>query len=448
MLENIEKLISANKSDFIHDLEEVIKIPSVNEEESEEFPFGKNIDNVLKKTLEICERMGFKTFYNPYYGYAEIGEGKELIGVLGHLDVVPAGDLNNWETDPFSLEIKDGILYGRGVQDDKGPMLAAIYAVKILKDMGYEFKKRIRFIFGTDEELLWRGIEKYKEKEEIPTISFTPDSQFPLVYAEKGLLQLKISGNEKCDLNISGGSALNAVPDEMEYSGKDQEKLQNELEDAGYEYTVKNGKLVVLGKSAHAKDTEKGVNAIIRLIITLNKIGYRSNMIDFIVNEVGEDPYATKIFGECKDEDSGYLKFNIGKIEFKGNKQEIGVDIRIPVTVEKEFVMEKLKEKAQKYNLIIEEIDWLAPVYFSKEHFLYQILLNTYREETGDYKSLPISSGGATYARALKNCIAFGATFPDSAKTEHQPNESIKLDDLLKAIKIYAKAIYKICEEV
>lgn len=445
MIEKLDDLIINKKSDFFHDLKEIIDIPSVNSE-SDEYPFGENIDKVLKKTLSICEKLGFKTYYNKYYGYAEIGEGEELVGVLGHLDVVPAGNLGDWETEPFNMIIKDGYVYGRGVQDDKGPLLASIYAIKLLDEIGYKFKKRIRVIFGTDEELLWRGIEKYKENEEIPKISFTPDSKFPLVYAEKGLLQLKIYSEEQSHLKLIGGNALNSVPDEIEIDNND--KLKDEMDKLGYEYLIRNGKIVVLGKSAHAKDTEKGINAIERILIALKNIGQTSNLINFVVNEIGEDPYARKIFDECKDEDSGYLKFNIGKINIDSNYQEIGVDIRIPVTIKKEFVLEKLREKTNKYNLKIEEIDWLQPVYFSKEHFLYKILLETYREETKDFTSKPISSGGATYARALDNCIAFGATFPNGESTEHKPNEKAKVEDLIKSIKIYAKAIYKICEEV
>lgn len=445
MIEKLDDLIINKKSEFFHDLKEIIDIPSVNSE-SGEYPFGENIDKVLKKTLSICEKLGFKTYYNKYYGYAEIGEGEELVGVLGHLDVVPAGNLGDWETEPFNMIIKDGYVYGRGVQDDKGPLLASIYAIKLLDEIGYKFKKRIRVIFGTDEELLWRGIEKYKENEEIPKISFTPDSKFPLVYAEKGLLQLKIYSEEQSHLKLIGGNALNSVPDEIEIDNID--KLKDEMDKLGYEYLIRNGKIVVLGKSAHAKDTEKGINAIERILIALKNIGQTSNLINFVVNEIGEDPYARKIFDECKDEDSGYLKFNIGKINIDRNYQEIGVDIRIPVTIKKEFVLEKLREKTNKYNLKIEEIDWLQPVYFSKEHFLYKILLETYREETKDFTSKPISSGGATYARALDNCIAFGATFPNGESTEHKPNEKAKVEDLIKSIKIYAKAIYKICEEV
>jgi predicted dipeptidase len=445
MIEKLDDLIINKKSEFFHDLKEIIDIPSVNSE-SGEYPFGENIDKVLKKTLSICEKLGFKTYYNKYYGYAEIGEGEELVGVLGHLDVVPAGNLGDWETEPFNMIIKDGYVYGRGVQDDKGPLLASIYAIKLLDEIGYKFKKRIRVIFGTDEELLWRGIEKYKENEEIPKISFTPDSKFPLVYAEKGLLQLKIYSEEQSHLKLIGGNALNSVPDEIEIDNID--KLKDEMDKLGYEYLIRNGKIVVLGKSTHAKDTEKGINAIERILIALKNIGQTSNLINFVVNEIGEDPYARKIFDECKDEDSGYLKFNIGKINIDRNYQEIGVDIRIPVTIKKEFVLEKLREKTNKYNLKIEEIDWLQPVYFSKEHFLYKILLETYREETKDFTSKPISSGGATYARALDNCIAFGATFPNGESTEHKPNEKAKVEDLIKSIKIYAKAIYKICEEV
>ena len=177
--------------------------------------------------MQIAGDLGFRTHYGDggYYGYAEIGEGAEMVGVLGHLDVVPPGKLEDWHAGPFDPVEVDGNLYGRGTQDDKGPLLAALFAVKALMDAGVKFNKRVRFIFGTDEETLWRCINRYKEKEELPGLGFSPDARFPLIFAEKGLLQLHLAGANRSGLRLAGGSAFNAVPDTMFYEGERQDDL-------------------------------------------------------------------------------------------------------------------------------------------------------------------------------------------------------------------------------
>lgn len=265
---NIEKLFS----NFVEDLRKLIALPSVYEEDETDRPFGKAIDDSLKKMLEISERLGFKTYYDPegYYGYAEIGQGKEMIGILGHMDVVPAGDLDQWESEPFELVEKDGFLIGRGTQDDKGPTLAALYAVKMLVDEGVIFDKVVRFIYGTDEETLWRGIQKYQEKERMPDLGFSPDSKFPLIYSEKGLLQCKLNSKKPSPVTVKGGDAFNSVPSKIKYEN-DLDQLEEALKKLNFEYEKEDDAINVLGKSAHAQKTEAGVNAISRLILALKK---------------------------------------------------------------------------------------------------------------------------------------------------------------------------------
>ncbi len=439
--ERLEEL----KPNLVQSLKELVSIPSIIDEACPKFPFGENIDKALKKVLSICEDLGFETYCDPegYYGYAEIGQGEEIFAILGHLDVVPVGDLNDWKYDPFEPAIIDGKMFGRGTQDDKGPTLASVYAAKALIDLGVQFNKRVRFIFGTDEETLWRGINKYVEKEEKPSMGFAPDSRFPLIYAEKGLLQFYLQAENETKLNVGGGNAFNSVPDSIVYKGSKQDLLENKLKELDYKYEKTDNGIKILGKSVHAQATEKGINAINRLAIALNEIGITSKAIDFISQEIKEDPYATNIFGICEDEDSGKLKFNVGKIDIKDIEQ-ISIDVRVPVTVSKEEVVNKIKDVASRYGLEYRELDWLGSIYIPKDHELVKTLMDVYQEVTNDMDSEAMSSGGATYARAIDNCVAFGSVFPNRTKTEHQPNEFIIMEDLYKAMEIYSKAIYRL----
>jgi len=426
-------------------LVDLVRIPSVCDEGAGGFPFGEAVDQALRKALQIAGELGFKTHYGDggYYGFAEIGEGKEMLGILGHLDVVPPGKLTDWDRNPFDPIEMDGMLYGRGTQDDKGPLLASLYAVKALMDAGVKFNKRIRFIFGTDEESLWRCINRYTANEEMPDFGFSPDSRFPVTYAEKGLLQLRLEGINESGIRLTGGSAFNAVPDMILYEGERQDDLADKLDQLGFEYEWNEDGIEVKGKATHAMVPEEGINAIARLCIALKAIGIESKAINFIAQEIGEDPNATRIFGDCADEPSGKLKFNVGKIEL-GLVEQLSIDSRIPVTVSKEEMVSKLSAAAAKYGLEYKEFDWLAPIYLPLDHFMVTTLMNVYRQYSGDTVTPPRSSGGATYARAIKNCVAFGALTFDESMTEHQPNERADLKNLYKSMEIYAQAVYEL----
>jgi succinyl-diaminopimelate desuccinylase len=442
---NFDTHLAAQHEPLKKALIELVRIPSVCDEGTGGYPFGKHIDQALHKALQIASDLGFRTRYGDggYYGYAEVGEGREMLGILGHLDVVPPGKLQDWTRDPFDPVEKDGMLYGRGTQDDKGPLVASLYAVKALLDAGVKFKKRVRFIFGTDEETLWRCINRYKEIEETPTLGFSPDARFPLIYAEKGLLQLKLEGQNQTDLRLSGGSAFNSVPDMMFYEGVLQEELASKLDELGFPYEWKEDGIEIKGKAAHAMITEEGINAIARLCIALHANGVESKAINFIAQELGEDPYATNIFGDCNDAPSGKLKFNVGMINL-GEKEQISIDTRIPVTVSKEEIVKKLSAAAARFGLEYKEFDWLAPLYLSQDHPVIKTLMKVYHQYSGDETSEPIALGGATYARAFDNCVAFGPLFPGELLTEHEPNERAIMENLFLAMKIYAYAIFKL----
>ena len=432
------------KEQFLNSLQTIISYPSVLNEGENGTPFGQAIQDVLEKTLELARELGFQTYIDPegYYGYAEIGQGEELLAVLCHLDVVPAGDLEDWQTPPFEATLKDGWLIGRGVQDDKGPSLAALYAVKSLLDQGLAFTKRIRFIFGTDEETLWRCMNRYNQIEEKADLGFAPDSSFPLTYAEKGLLQVKLHGPGWEDRPLQAGRALNVVPDKATYKGERLEELLPVIEQSGVNYTEETGAVTVLGLSKHSKDAAEGVNAIVGLAESLSLIQPHPALL-FIADAVGEDATGAALFGEIKDEPSGALSFNIATLSIDEEQSEIGIDIRIPVLADKEDLVKRLSEVAASYQLQYEEFDYVAPLYVPLDSPLVSTLMAVYQEETGD-QTPAMSSGGATFARTMENCVAYGALFPDALQTEHQANERAKLDDLYRAMEIYSETIRRL----
>ena len=435
------------KSDYLESLKTIVSYPSVLNEGENGTPFGQSIQNVLEKMLEITRSLGFKTYIDPkgYYGYAEIGQGEELLAVLCHLDVVPAGDLSDWETPPFEATIKDGWIHGRGVQDDKGPSLAALYAVKALMDAGVTFNKRIRFIYGTDEETLWRCMARYNELEETATLGFAPDSSFPLTYAEKGLLQIKLHGSGSQELAIEAGEAFNVVPAKASYTGNLADSLEVELKKQAFEYERTADTVTVIGVPKHSKDAAEGVNAIVRLAMGLNPLVQHST-IQFMAEAVGEDATGSSLFGEISDEPSGTLSFNVSGLTINQDESEIRIDLRIPVLADKDKLVRELSQIAEKYQLRYEEFDYLAPLYVPLDSELVSTLMAVYKEKTND-NSPAVSSGGATFARTMPNCVAFGALFPGALQTEHQANERTVIEDLYKAMDIYAETIYRLAVE-
>ncbi|HET3291332.1 TPA: dipeptidase [Streptococcus pneumoniae] len=432
------------KDEFLISLKTLISYPSVLNEGENGTPFGQAIQDVLEKTLEICRDIGFTTYLDPkgYYGYAEIGQGVELLAILCHLDVVPSGDEADWQTPPFEATIKDGWVFGRGVQDDKGPSLAALYAVKSLLDQGIQFKKRVRFIFGTDEETLWRCMARYNTIEEQASMGFAPDSSFPLTYAEKGLLQVKLHGPGSDQLELEVGGAFNVVPDKANYQGLLYEQVCNGLKEAGYDYQTTEQTVTVLGVPKHAKDASQGINAVIRLATILAPL-QEHPALSFLATQAGQDGTGRQIFGDIADEPSGHLSFNVAGLMINHERSEIRIDIRTPVLADKEELVELLTRCAQNYQLRYEEFDYLAPLYVAKDSKLVSTLMQIYQEKTGD-NSPAISSGGATFARTMPNCVAFGALFPGAKQTEHQANECAVLEDLYRAMDIYAEAVYRL----
>ncbi|HEV4778860.1 TPA: dipeptidase [Streptococcus pneumoniae] len=432
------------KDEFLISLKTLISYPSVLNEGENGTPFGQAIQDVLEKTLEICRDIGFTTYLDPkgYYGYAEIGQGAELLAILCHLDVVPSGDEADWQTPPFEATIKDGWVFGRGVQDDKGPSLAALYAVKSLLDQGIQLKKRVRFIFGTDEETLWRCMARYNTIEEQASMGFAPDSSFPLTYAEKGLLQVKLHGPGSDQLELEVGGAFNVVPDKANYQGPLYEQVCNDLKEAGYDYQSTEQTVTVLRVPKHAKDASQGINAVIRLATILAPL-QEHPALSFLATQAGQDGTGRQIFGDIADEPSGHLSFNVAGLMINHKRSEIRIDIRTPVLADKEELVELLTRCAQNYQLRYEEFDYLAPLYVAKDSKLVSTLMQIYQEKTGD-NSPAISSGGATFARTMPNCVAFGALFPGAKQTEHQANECAVLEDLYRAMDIYAEAVYRL----
>lgn len=419
-----------NNDRFLDAVLGLISIDSVAfTDENDRAPYGTGPAKALEYTLNLCKELGIKTENcEGKTAWAEIGEGDEIVGILGHLDVVPYGD--GWKHNPKG-EICEGRLYGRGVVDDKGPTMAALFAMKEIQDSGIPLKRRVRLIFGQCEEGGdWKDMEYYKSTQQLPVFGFTPDADFPAIYGEKGILNFELSVPvERSGLiSVNGGDASNMVPDwcSCSYIGKDG--------------TLKT--LEAHGCNAHASTPEKGENAISILMQQLDG-EVKSPLAEFYRNYIGFDYYGNKMGCGFEDVQSGKLTLNAGTIRTAGNTIILTIDIRNPVTYKCADVEKVLIEACGNYGILCRCTESMNPIYMDKNGEVVQALIKEYRSVTGD-TSEPIVIGGGTYARAMPGIVAFGPMKPDRESTEHQKDEYILIQDLLDAKEIYRRTIEKL----
>jgi succinyl-diaminopimelate desuccinylase len=460
--------VEKRKDALIKDTQGLLQIKSILDEEnpSEDAPFGKGVKEALDFMLNLGEMDGFtpKNVGNVA-GHLEFGEGKELLGILCHVDVVPEGD--GWSSDPYGGEIRDGKIFARGALDDKGPTMAAYYAMKIVKELGLPLKKRIRMIIGTDEESNWRCVEHYFANEEMPTLGFAPDADFPIINAEKGIADFDMVQNDlvastndaKIDVqSFFSGKRYNMVPDRAEASMLVNGDLEDVIQMFNHFLSTHNLEgnsniekerlnLEVKGISAHGMEPKKGVNAGLYLAEFLSKLdldGNAARYFQFVSRYFFEDSRGVNLDVAYSDDVSGDLTINPGKLRYsKLTGGSIGMTCRYPVTNNMDKTKERLEGLLKTEGFSIENFSNSKPHFVDEKEFLIQTLKKVYEEETGQKAEL-IAIGGGTYARSLKSGVAFGPLFPGRPDIAHQKDEYMYIEDLLRATAIYAKAIYEL----
>ena len=454
-----------HKEDLLKDLFELLSVRSIlGTDITEETPFGSGPREALDLILSFGKRDGYKTkLVENKAGHIEVGQGEELFGILGHVDVVPVVEAD-WTSHPFKPEIRDGKIFARGSLDDKGPTMAAYYAVKLLDKLGVKWNKRVRVIVGSDEETGFRCVEAYFKHEEQPASGFTPDAMFPLVYAEKARAtfdhKLKFvdeDGQYNYKLvKFNGGQVLNMVvasaKAELEGEASDiKEKFENFLAQEKLDGEVEVGntiKLTLKGKAAHGSTPQYGINGATKLAEFLSTLGLDNNgknFVDYIVEKLANDPFGEKLGINYSDDEMGEATYNYGILEYD-LERKIGVvstDCRHP----KKFDLVDRLNGIKVDNIDIEVTSTKEAHYVPKDDELVTTLMDVYRKHTGDTKNDAFVLGGGTYARCLKKGVAFGLLFPGKEDTMHQANEYLEVEDLLLATAIYAEGIYKLCCE-
>lgn len=461
MNKELERQVELSKDQIISTLQALLRIRSVLDESTitSDAPFGKGINDALNFMTELGQKDGFKVVRDGGYALElSYGEGNESVGILCHLDVVPEG--KNWTYPPYEARIVDNKIYARGSTDDKGPTIACYYALKIIKDNNIKLKKKIKLIFGTDEETGWRGISHYLANYPMPEIGFAPDCSFPLVYGEKGrmAIDLKINKVNKCAVNadalvsIKGGERYNVVIDEAEgiLTINKAEEFKTYLEQNHLDGDViedhNQYKYIIKGRSAHAMEPEKGINAGTHLCNFFKD--YTSNeLVHYVANYHHLDFELKKLGLDYNDYEMGPLTCNIGIIDITRENSRVTLDIRYPERYDQPHFEKAYKEMIENQNLTITKFTHKAPHYISPSDPLVVKLYNAYVTNTQDFENKPFTVGGGTYASTLKKAVAYGMGFPGEIELAHQPDECLDIDSLMKGVKIYLDAILAIGEE-
>ena len=445
----------------------LISVNSIKGEPCQNAPFGQAIRDSLDVFLDKAKALGFKTHDGDgYYGWAEYGKGENLIALACHIDIVPA--VGNWNTPPFTLTEKDGILYGRGVADDKGAIVLSLALLDYLKTNEITLKHRVRVIVGCDEESGSECLEKYSAEGEIPTFTLVPDADFPVVNSEKGIYHLTLSSTLSLSNEIEeiyAGERANIVCDNARAIIKKdgiigsfiaQNGTQNVLkcnkitdtlarfsvnsEDIAISETERGFTVCAVGTACHAMYPQNGDNAITKLLAFLcafeNEVDL--SVLGNLLKNVCSKDIAKKLCIDCADEESGNLTVNLGMLRLNGDNFTVTFDARLPLCAKKERVKDALKNALG--QVCTHDERYSPNLYVPENSPQIQALLSAYNEVMNE-KGKCLQIGGGTYARVLPNAVAFGYTFEGFETDIHNANEKIRIKDLEKAFEIYKKAI-------
>lgn len=454
---DLNSLVLSKQGRLLACLQENLRIPSVEGTPQDGAPYGIEVRRSLEHVLEAAANMGFRTCnVDNHIGWCEYGEGDEMVAVLGHLDVVPAGD--GWNFDPWGGEIRGDRIFGRGTMDDKGPSIAALFALEALRDSGLPLKRRIRILFGCNEETGATDVKYYlNHGGEVPVMGFTPDAEYPVINGEKGIINATCSREftQTGDLrlaSITGGTAPNVVPNYAKAELLCSRELAEMIAAKSIEkvcFTITDTGLLVeaAGENAHGSTPWLGENAIGRLVLALNALpfeGETAEIFAFLSEKLGMDTIGKAAGIHLQDEPSGNLSLNWGVLNADDHSLSLIVNYRYPVTFAFEDCGPAFQLLFESNGFTVRQIH-KEKLYIPADSNLVRTLLKVYKDHTGiDGEAVCI--GGGTYAKCLPNILAFGPIFPGDEVREHKPDEFIEIPKLMKNAQIIAAAMYEMAK--
>ena len=455
-MEKIEELLLKYREEMMETVQKWVMIPSVKGEPAPDAPFGEAARKALDTAMADCERFGLKTeIFDGYAGHADLGTGstRDALAILAHLDVVPVGD--GWVRDPFGAQRIDGKIYGRGTSDDKGPAVAALYAMRAVKEAGVPLRRKVRLILGCDEECGSADIAYYKKQTEMPRSGFSPDADYPVINIEKGGSHVQFDG-DLCEeglqvLSMQVGERPNVIPGFASALVEGDAETAKRAEAAGEKLgfpvkaTLCNGAVIIetTGMTGHAAFPSHGRNAIGQMLLVFKALGAQGALLE-LADSVGMTFNGEKLGIAMRDDISGELTGSLDIIRIEGGHLTAVMDVRYPVLFSPERMLEVMRQRLR--FLSVSDAGTRPPHFVSDQTDLVQELLEAYHQVTGGEKRT-IAIGGGTYAQSLEEGVAFGALFPGEQEMAHQANEYITEESVFQNARIFAHAIVRLAGE-
>ena len=435
--------------EMMKSLKEFIAIDSVYDESTvdKENPFGRGVSNALQYIEKLAKKDGFivKNYDNMVVEILT-NELEPNVTVMAHADVVPTG--TGWPQDPFTLKEDGDFLYARGVADDKGPLLSCYYGLKALRDNNLLGKYQVRFLVGGNEERGSACMEHYFKtlKKKQPTYGFSPDSAYPLTYAEKGIggFLVKKEINLPNVISMKGGVASNSVIEKCEVIMKEDLNFVSYLNDndVDFSYVVKGEQMTLVfnGLAAHGSVPWMGKNAAMEAVKQIGN--YYKNADLQLLYKLYSPLRGEGVNAAAHSEDMGDNSLNVGLFSLENGLLQMVVNFRHVETVTSEELMKNIVEASKPFEIV--NYGFSPVLYYPKDHPLIQTLLRVYQEETGDLETKIIASGGGTYAKEADNVVAFGMEYPGHDSKMHGVNENTKKSYLVESMGIFAHAIIEL----
>ena len=458
----IDARVMELKDELIRDIQKWVSIPSVSAGRDGDKPFGPVVARMLDTALETARDYGFETRNIDYYaGDISMGSGEQTLGMLAHLDVVPAGE--GWTHDPFGGEIADGKIFGRGTIDDKGPALCALYAMRAVRDAGVPLKDGVRLILGCDEEVGMSDMRYYASKLKMPDYGFSPDAEFPVINIEKGGVNVELTyrgeGEAEAEIplyQLYAGERPNVVPahayaivgTEKVPCAEIEKRIAAHAAAVHQKLSVKDlgdgrAEISAEGVLSHGSLPELGVNAASVLLIALKAIGAGAGVrpaLDMMTECIGMEPDGASLNIKQEDEISHNLSCNLGILRWDGENFSATLDIRYPLCTNEVEILGNIACAVSKYGVHVRRIGGHTPHHVPADHKIVRGLMQVYNELTGD-DAKPLAIGGGTYSRMMPNTVAFGVVFPGQEDCCHIADEYIDIERMMQATRIFAHAI-------
>lgn len=464
--EKIDAYIDSKKDEMLEDLKTLVRINSQRGRAEEGKPFGDGPAKVIAAAEGLMKQYGLQTTnYDNYVVTGDFGTQEKALDILAHLDVVPVAE--DWTvTEPFQPKVVDGRIYGRGTADDKGPAIAALYALRAIRELGLPMKKSVRLILGSDEECGSGDLEYYYAKEQEAPYTFTPDADFPLINIEKGSFKGEFSADFPVEdakayvVSFTSGDKVNVVPARAELVVAGVEAAV--VEEAAARVTAQTKvafttesqadgtvKVSAKGVAAHASTPAEGKNALtatLRLItaLPLDATKGLTALLGLEALFPYEDTCGKQAGIDRENEESGALTLCFSIMDYTTEHLHAIFDARLPIGCTKENTSYPVKEALAQYGITLDNDELREPHCVPGDSWFVQTLLGSYERYFGK-KGKALSTGGGTYVHELERGVAFGCMVPEVDNHMHGDDEFMEIEMLLRSAKIFADAIMKIC---